>query len=171
METAGHAVTRAKESGAQMQIYTRVVVQPLGGGEPVRMFDRPEDPGIVDFDTILASYSQRFGEPFEVAYTLVPDIEGRIQIGWVFAVPQDVEVPGSLEKLEMLLIPMFDDLNTGKRLGLFLSMARTRQRFQDLFDSGDLDELHTFTAPQRDPDQPQQFEHQAQRRDHDAEGS
>jgi hypothetical protein len=150
-----------------MQIYTRVVVQPLGGGETVTTFDGREDPKTVDFDTILASYSQRFGDPFEVAYTTSSDIKGPIQIGWVFAVPDKIEVPASLEDFEMLLIPMFDDLNTGERLSLFLSMARKGQQFRDLFDGGAFDELHTFTAPQRDPDQPQHFEHHSQRRDHE----
>ena len=150
-----------------MEILTRVILQPVGGGEPVEMFDAPEDPA-VEVDTLLASYTQRFGAPFEFSFTLAPDIEGPIKVGWLFAVPSNLKVPGPPEEFEMVIIPMVDDPDTGQRTSLFLHMAEQHQQFQDLFDSGDLDEFHTATLAQRDPDQEAQLSDlKSQRRDHD----
>jgi hypothetical protein len=150
-----------------VEIYTRVILQPVGGGEPVETFDIPEDP-TVEVDTLLATYTNRFGAPFEFAFTAAPDIEGPIEIGWLFAVPHTFQVPGPPEQFEMVLIPMFDDSETGNRISLFLRMAEQREQFQGLFDRGVLTEFHTATLAQRDPDQqPLLSELKSQRRDHD----
>ena len=150
-----------------MEIWARVILQPRGGGAPVEIFDALEDP-TVKVDTLLAIYTQRFGAPFEFSFTLSPDIEGPIKVGWLFDVPPTLEVPGPPEQFEMVLIPMVDDPDTGNRTSLFLRMAEEHQQFQQLFDRGDLDGFHTATLAQRDPDQePQLSELKSQRRDHD----
>ena len=150
-----------------MLIWTRVILQPRGGGEVVETFDAPEDP-TVEVDTLLAIYTQRFGVPIEFSFTLVPDLEGPIKVGWLFAVPSTIQVPGPPEQFEMVLIPMFDDLDTGMRTSLFLRMAEQREQFQGLFDEGLMSELHTATLAQRDPNQAPQFSDlKSQRQDHD----
>jgi hypothetical protein len=137
-------------------IITRVDLEPRGGGEVVETFDSPEDP-TVEVDTLLAHYTQKFGEPFEYAFTGSPEHEGQIRIGWLFDIPSTFEVPGPPEQFEMVLIPMFDDADTGNRTSLFLRLAEQRQQFQGLLDQGVVTAFHIATLGQRDADQEPQI--------------
>lgn len=112
-----------------MEIITRCSLQPRGGGELLEMFDTPEEP-TVEAETLLASYIGRFGEPFEVAYTNSPNIEGPVSIGWVFDIPPNFEMPGPLEQFEMVLIPLVADPDTRARSSLFLSLAEQKRNFK-----------------------------------------
>lgn len=145
------------------RIVTRVILQPLGGGQPVETFDS-EESREVEVDTVLAVYSRRFGPPTETAYTQVPGINGPVSLGWVFQVPQRFEVPGPKEDFEMVLIPMFDDPESQERVSLFLRLAEQRQQFQEAFDRGDVDSFTRATLEQREPDEPPSFKSETQRR-------
>jgi hypothetical protein len=150
-----------------VETITRVIIQPRGGGELVEMFDTPEDQ-TVQADALLAHYAQKFGAPFEFSFTLARDIEGPIEIGWLFAVPNTIEVPGPHEQFEMVLIPMFDDPDTGERTSLFLRMAERGEQFHGLFEDGVVTEYQTATLVRPDADeQPQPSELESQGRDHD----
>lgn len=140
-----------------MTIITRVIVQPLGGGQPLNDFYRPEDE-TTEFDTILAVYTRSFGEPFEIALTQVPGVEKPIMIGWLFSVPDTFDLPGPSEQFEMVLIPMFDDLDAGgERTSIFLRLDEQRRAFQGMFDRGVADSLTTATAAWREPDEQAQL--------------
>jgi hypothetical protein len=138
-----------------MIIFTRVIVQPRGGGDPVENFDSAEDPS-TEVDTWLAGYQGRFGEPIDTAFTVAPGIEGPVSIGWLFAVPDSFELPGPSEDFEMVLIPMMVDEESLEEVSLFLRLAEQRQGLQQLFERGDLEGLHIATLAQRDPaDEPE----------------
>jgi hypothetical protein len=135
-----------------MRIVTRVILQPYGGGVPVEVFDRFEDEP-VEVDTLLSTYTRSFGSPFELALTAAPGVDGPVAIGWLFDVPESFELPGAVEDFEMVLIPMFDDPETGERTSVFLRLAETRQAFQGMLERGDIDALTTATLAWRDPDE------------------
>lgn len=131
-----------------MQIHTRVILTPRGGGEPLEIFDSPEGPS-AEADTVLASYTARFGEPIETAWTEAEGVEGPISLGWVFQVPESFELPGPPEEFEMVLIPMLEA--EGSLVSLFVSLAQQRARAEELLASGAVDTLHLATLAQRDP--------------------
>lgn len=133
-----------------MTIFTRVIVQPRGGGKPLEIFDSAEAP-TTEVDTLLARYEKRFGEAIDTAFTEAPGVQGPVSIGWLFAVPDDFELPGPGEDYEMVLIPLIVDEDTLERVSLFMRMAEQRQEAQQLFDRGDLRALHIATLAQRDP--------------------
>jgi hypothetical protein len=137
-------------------ILSRVTIQPRGGGEPVESFDsRPDDR--LEVDTLLSSYTRRFGDPIETAHTAVPGIAEPVDIGWVFDVPASFVVPGAHADFEMVVIPMIQVEGTDRLESLFVAMAAERRDFQALFDDGALDELHIATLEQRDADEPVRF--------------
>lgn len=121
-----------------MNIVTRVILQPRGGGEPVEIFD--SDEGDVALEALLPAYLERFGEPLDLALTELPEADEPVTIGWVFPVPPAMEVPGASADFEMILIPMIDD-ESGDRVSAFVRLAEDRQLFEGLFEAGEIDRL------------------------------
>jgi hypothetical protein len=116
-----------------VRIVTRVVVQPREDGEPVEIFDREE--GELDPHRVQDYYVASFGEPHDFAFTEVDDLPEPVAIGWAFAVPTELEVPGSHEDFELLLIPMIPDpcgaeTDAESLQSLFVCQARERRDFQ-----------------------------------------
>ena len=52
-----------------MEIFTRVILLPPGGGEPLESFDRAEDPRTAAIDTILENCTQKVGTNHDVRRT------------------------------------------------------------------------------------------------------
>lgn len=117
-----------------MHIVTRVVLQPRSAGEVLATFDSPE--GDVDPYTVLDRYTVRFGDPHDVAVTELPGLPEPVAIGWAFAVPSDMKLPGPPEDFEMLLIPMVPDPvsgggATGRLQSMFVLQAQERAAFEE----------------------------------------
>lgn len=134
-----------------MELFSRYVLQSRGGGEVVEMFDGDiED---LEFDTLEAVYTKRFGEALDTAWTTDP-LAGNVTLGWVFGVPDNVEVQGDHDDFEMLVIPMFYDLDDGRRkVSLFVRLAQQRAAFEAGVADGTIDHYVHAELEQRDPDE------------------
>lgn len=129
---------------------TRVTVQPRGGGNPVDAFDSTVPAGI-EPDTMRAYYTQRFGEPLDDAYTDGPS-GSRVDIGWVFEVPAQFELPGPPDEFEMVVIPVTEDPEQpGMLVSVWLLLAEQRAKFEQLVDEGKVDRLVVVSLPERQP--------------------
>lgn len=131
-----------------MQIRTRVIVTPRGGGEPLEIFDSVEDPSL-EVDFLLATYTARFGEHVEVAWTEAPGVTEPVSLGWVFDVPAQFELPGPHGDFEMVLVPMVEVEGAGL-VSLFVWLAQEKQAAEQLLAEGKVDTLHVVTLPQRE---------------------
>jgi hypothetical protein len=130
-------------------LYSKVIIEPKGGGEPVNTFTSPLPPD-VELDTVRSYYCQRFGEPTEVAFTETSGL-GRVAIGWVFDLPEDFDVSGPPENLEMLLVPMVaDNADPNVLQSAFLCMEEEKAEFRRLHEGGKFDSYVEHTAPQRE---------------------
>jgi hypothetical protein len=132
-----------------LQLVTRAVVQPSGGGEPVDIFDLPLPPEL-EADLLLAYYTQTLGEPLEAAIAEVAGVDGPVPVGWVFEVPESFEVPGAHAEFELVVVPMVADAEAGLA-SLFARLAEQRAEFEALQAEGQLDSLAIVERPQRRP--------------------
>ena len=87
----------------------------------------------VDATTIMSVIEQIHGLPKDIAWTST-DRHERIEIGWTYEAPEGRENPG--RDVELIVIPMFRDMNTRKEVSVFEYLADQRTMFEDLAAEG-----------------------------------
>ena len=108
--------------------WTQTIVQPRTGGKALDT-SVTEVPADIDFDGLLAFYTEQLGEPNDAAYTDVPDV-GKVDIGWVFDVPKGWELPGPRKDYEMVVIPLVQDPDDADEL-ISLGVLLTQYTLSD----------------------------------------
>lgn len=111
--------------------WTQVIVQPKAGGEPVHT-SVTEVPDDVEFDSLLGYYTELLGEPYEAAYADVEEL-GRVDVGWVFEVPQSFDLSGVRHEYEFVVVPLIEDPDDPEALiSAGVHMAQLRAHLVDL---------------------------------------
>ena len=88
--------------------WTQSIVEPRKSGGKAVDTSVTEVPADIDFDGLLGFYAEQLGDPIDAAYTDIPDV-GRIDIGWVFDVPDGWDLPGPRDTYQMVVIPLVQD--------------------------------------------------------------
>ena len=93
------------------------------------VLELPED---LDFDDLLEFFVEQLGEPEDTAYADVDGL-GRIDVGWVFAVPEGFDVAVDRADHELVVVLLVeDDDNPGELVAAGVDMARLRADIVDL---------------------------------------
>lgn len=104
----------------------QAIIWPKGGGEVLDSRLIPLRPH-VEPSTMLAHFESRYGPSLDVAHTVADG--KRINIGWVFDAPADVDVGADPGGLELVVIPMLTDPETQEDVSMFIYQARLKADF------------------------------------------
>jgi len=125
----------------------QAIVWPKGGGEVLQDEVIPLRPE-VEPDTMLAYFEDRYGQAIDSAHT-VEDGQ-RYEIGWVFDAPTDLDLGVDPSGLELVVIPLLTDPETGKDECLFIYQARLKADFLATAAAHDVN-VTVVTIPQHEP--------------------
>jgi len=122
----------------------RAIIWPKGGGEVLDSKVIPLRPH-VEPSTMLAHFESRYGAATDSAHTMADG--KRIDIGWVFDAPTDVDVGVDPGDLELVVIPMLTDPETGENIEFFVYQARLKADFMATMTAHDVN-VTVISVPQ-----------------------
>lgn len=122
----------------------QAIIWPKGGGEVLDSRVIPLRPH-VEPSTMLAYFESRYGPALDRAHTVADDKQ--IDIGWVFDAPADVDLGVDPTGLELVVIPMLTDPETGDNVPMFVYQARLKADFLATMAAHDVN-VTVVTIPQ-----------------------
>lgn len=101
----------------------------------------------IEPETMLAYFEGKYGPAIDTAHTVEDGT--RINIGWVFDAPADLDQGVDPAELELVVIPMLTDPETGENVGMFIYQARLKADFLASMAAQDVN-VTVVTVPQHE---------------------
>ncbi len=113
----------------------QAIIWPKGGGSPLKETVFPLPAG-TDPSTLRAQFEGMFGPVQETAYTVEDD--ERVDIGWVFVAPDNVKTAMDPGDLELVVVPLLMDPESGEFVSMFRYQARMKAEFLATMSANDV---------------------------------